>query len=152
MNADFENRKETTAAVSAVRECADTMASQAEWLQRALPDLVMGETLRASALKWSQALRDTSQRVMFELALLQAQLSEGRAEPAVVLRRLSGLDAAMMDVVAGSTELVEQLEKAAESDEAQEPAFVVVIEMVARLMAGCESAQAATRALRDALP
>lgn len=152
MNGDFENRKETTAAVSAVRECADTMASQAEWLQRALPDLVMGETLRASALKWSQALRDTSQRVMFELALLQAQLSEGRAEPAVVLRRLSGLDAAMMDVVAGSTELVEQLEKAAESDEAQEPAFVVVIEMVARLMAGCESAQAATRALRDALP
>jgi hypothetical protein len=149
---DLENRKETTTAVSAVRDCADTMASQAEWLQSASPDLVMGEALRASALKWSESLRDTSQRVMFELALLQAELSEDRAGPAVVLRRLSGLDAAMMDVVAGSTELVEQLEKAAESDETHEPAFVVVIEMVARLMAGCESAQAATRALRDALP
>jgi hypothetical protein len=152
VNSNFENRKETTTAVSAVRDCADTMASQAEWLQRALPDLVMGETLRASALKWSESLRDTSQRAMFELALLQAQLSEDRADPALVLRRLSGLDAAMMDVVAGSTELVEQLEKVAESDEAQEPTFAVVIEMVARLMAGCESAQAATRALRDAPP
>lgn len=152
MNGDFENRTEATAAMSAIRECADTMTSQAEVLQRALPDLVMEDSLRANARQWSESLNDTSQRVMFEIALLQAELSEGGADPAAVLQRLSGLDAAMMDVVAVSTELVEQLEKAAERDEAQEPAFVVVLEMVARLMAGCESAQLATRSLRDARP
>jgi hypothetical protein len=152
VNGDFENRTEATAAMSAIRECADTMTSQAEVLQRALPDLVMEDSLRANARQWSESLNDTSQRVMFEIALLQAELSEGGADPAAVLQRLSGLDAAMMDVVAVSTELVEQLEKAAERDEAQEPAFVVVLEMVARLMAGCESAQLATRSLRDARP
>jgi hypothetical protein len=152
VNGDFENRTEATAAISAIRECADTMTSQAEGLQRALPGLVMEDSLRANARQWSESLNDTSQRVMFEIALLQAELSEGGADPAAVLQRLSGLDAAMMDVVAVSTELVEQLEKAAERDEAQEPAFVVVLEMVARLMAGCESAQLATRSLRDARP
>jgi hypothetical protein len=152
VNGDFENRTEATAAMSAIRECADTMTSQAEGLQRALPGLVMEDSLRANARQWSESLNDTSQRVMFEIALLQAELSEGGADPAAVLQRLSGLDAAMMDVVAVSTELAEQLEKAAERDEAQEPAFVVVLEMVARLMAGCESAQLATRSLRDARP
>jgi hypothetical protein len=137
--------------MSAVRECADAMAGQAERLKRALPDLVMGEALRANTLRWSEALSDTSQRVLFEIALLQAELSEGRADLPVVIRRLSALDAAMLDVVAGSTELVEQLERAAERDEAQEPSFVVVIETMARLMAACESAQDATRTLRDAL-
>jgi hypothetical protein len=136
----------------AVRECADVMASQAEWLKGALTDLAMGEALRANALRWTEALSDTSQRVLFEIALLQAELSEGRADLPVAIRRLSALDAAMLDVVAGSTELVEQLEGAAERDEAQEPAFVVVIETMARLMAACESAQEATRTLRDALP
>ena len=150
MNGNLGNRKETTAAMSAVRECADAMAGQAERLKRALPDLVMGEALRANALRWSESLGDTSQRVLFEIALLQAELSEGRADLPVVIRRLSALDAAMLDVVAGSTELVEQLEAAAERDAAQEPAFVVVIETMARLMAACESAQDATRTLRDA--
>ena len=152
MNGNLGNRRQTTPAMSAVRECADAMAGQAERLKRALPDLAMGEALRADALRWSEALSDTSQRVLFEIALLQAELSEGRADLPVVIRRLSALDAAMLDVVAGSTELVEQLERAAERDEAQEPAFVVVIETMARLMAACESAQDATRTLRDALP
>lgn len=146
MNDDIDKEDATTAAISAVRECANALASEADRLQQALPNLVMEEALRGRALEWSDALRDTAQRVLFELALLQAETGVGRrAEPAAVIRRLSGLDAATMEVVAASTELVEELEVAAERDEAQEPAFVFVIEMLARLMTACESAQAATR-------
>ena len=145
MNDDFDKEDATTAAISAVRECANTLASEADRLQQALPHLVMEEALRGRAFEWSDALRDTAQRVLFELALLQAESGAGRAEPGVLMRRLSGLDAATMEVVAASTELVEELEVAAERDEAQEPAFVFVIEMLARLMTACESAQAATR-------
>ena len=63
------------------------------------------------------------------------------------LRRLSGLDAALMAVVAGATDLVDQMEKAAERDERQEPAFVLVIEAVGILLQELERARAATGAL-----
>ena len=146
MNEEFDKEDATAAAISAIRACSNTLAIEADRLQQALPDLVMEEALRGRAFEWSDALRDTAQRVLFELALLQAESGEGRrAEPAAVIRRLSGLDAATMEVVAASTGLIEELEVAAERDEAQEPAFVFVIEMVTRLMTACESAQAATR-------
>ena len=149
MNDSVDHQGKTAAALSAVRECANTMMAEAEEMQRVLPDLVMEEALRVRALRWCDALKDTAQRVVFEVALLQAQSAEGRTDPAMVLRQVAGLDAAMMDVVAASTELVEELEAAAERDESQEPSFVVMIEMVARLMAVCESAQVATREIES---
>ncbi len=140
-------RKTTIAAVTAVRACADTMQAQAESLLRSLPDVPMDATLRAKALELSAELKDTSNRVMFELALLETELGEGKADAAATLRRLSGLDAAMMSVVAGATGLVEQLEKTAERDEQQEPAFVLVIDAVGILLHELERARSATGAL-----
>ena len=107
----------------------------------------MDATLRAKALEVGAALKDASNRVMFELALLQSELSEGKADAAETLRRLSGLDAAMMSVVVGATDLVDQMGKAAERDEQQEPAFVLVIDAVGILLQELERAKAATGAL-----
>ena len=141
------SQKITIAAVTAVRACADIMATQADSLSRSLPDLPMDATLRAKALELGAALKDTSNRVMFELALLQSELSEGKADAAETLRRLSGLDAAMMAVVVGATDLVDKMEKAAERDEQQEPAFVLLIDAVGILLQELERAKAATGAL-----
>jgi hypothetical protein len=143
-------QKPTSAAVTAVRACADTMQTQSDSLKRSLADVSMEATLRARALELSAALKDTSNRVMFELALLQSELGEGKVDAAATLQRLSGLDAAMMAVVAGATDLVDQLEKAAERDEEQEPAFVLMIDAVGILLQELERASAATGALAAA--
>lgn len=143
-------QKPTSAAVTVVRACADTMQIQSDSLKRSLTAVSMETTLRARALELSAALKDTSNRVMFELALLQSELGEGKVDAAATLQRLSGLDAAMMAVVAGATDLVDQLEKAAECDEEQEPAFVLVIDAVGILLQELERARAATGALAAA--
>jgi 1,6-anhydro-N-acetylmuramate kinase len=143
-------QKPTIAAVMAIRACADTMQTQAESLMGSLPDMPMDVTLRARALELGAALKDTSNRVMFELALLQSELGEGKVDAAATLQHLSGLDAAMMTVVAGATDLVDQLEKAAERDEQQEPAFVLVIDAVGILLQELERAKTATGALAGA--
>jgi hypothetical protein len=142
--------KATIAAVTAIRACADTMQTQSETLMQSLPALPMDVTLRAKALDLGAALKDTSNRVMFELALLQSELSEGKADGAATLRRLSGLDAALMAVLSGATDLVDQMEMAAERDEQQEPAFVLVIDAVGVLLQELERAKAATGALASA--
>ncbi len=142
----------TKSAVSVVRKCADAMVSQASSLLQSLPNLAMQEALRATALQLAAGLKDTSERVMFELALLQTELGEGKADGAAVVRRLSGLDAAMMGAVAPLAEVVDALEKAAERDEAQEPAFVLVIESVGSLLQALEHAKKATAALEAILP
>lgn len=126
------------------------MERQSESLRRALSDLPMDAELRGRALDSSAALKDTSSRVMFELALLQSEIDEGKADTAASLRRLSVLDAAMMEVVAGAAELVDRLEQAAERDEQLEPAFVIVIEAVGLLMRELEKARAATAAMAQA--
>jgi hypothetical protein len=126
------------------------MQTQAEILLRSLPDVPMDATLRARALELSAAFKDTSSRVMFELALLQSELAEGKADAAATLRRLSGLDAALMAAVAKATDLLDQLEKAAERDEQQEPAFVLVLAAVGTLLQELERAKTATGALARA--
>ena len=75
------------AAMAAVRDCASTMETQAVSLLAALPKVPMDEALRASALKLSAGLNDASGRVTFELALLQTELGEGKAEAASAVRR-----------------------------------------------------------------
>jgi len=140
------------AAMAAVRDCADTMEAQAASLLQALPTLPMDEALRASALDLSAGLRDASSRVTFELALLQAELGEGKAEAASAVQRLAGMDALMMGAVAAMADVVDQLEKAAERDETNERSFVLVIEATATMLQGLEKAKAATQALVAAGP
>ena len=140
------------AAMAAVRDCADTMETQAASLLEALPTVPMNEGLRASALELSAGLKDASGRVTFELALLQAELGEGKAEAASAVQRLAGMDALMMGAVAAMADVADELEKAAERDETHERSFVLVIEATAAMLQGLEKAKAATQALDAAGP
>ena len=128
------------------------METQAESLLEALPTVPMDEALRASALELSAGLKDASGRVTFELALLQAELGEGKAEAASAVQRLAGMDALMMDAVAAMADVADELEKAAELDETYERSFVLVIEATAAMLQGLEKAKAATQALAAAGP
>ena len=145
-----DKRSLLQAAIAAVRDCADTMEAQAGDLLQALPTLPMDEALRPEALQISAGLRDAASRVTFELALLQAELAEGKADVATAIERLSGMDATMMQALAALPDTVDQLEKAAERDEAHEPAFVLVIEATSVMLQGLRTAKAATEALGEA--
>jgi hypothetical protein len=140
------------AAMAAVRDCADQMETQAASLLQALPGMPMNERLRVTAIELSAGLRDASSRVTFELALLQAELGEARADAATVVRTLSSLDATMMGALAGLAEVVEKLEKAAERDEGTERPFVLMIEATGVMLQDLEKARAATQALSAAMP
>lgn len=136
-----------TEALAAVRTCADTMEQQAVRLLQSLPDLPMDASLRAKSLALGATLKDTSGRALFEVALLQGELGNGKADVAEAVRRLAGVDAAMMGALADATDVVDQLESAAERDEQHEAAFVLVIEAVAMMMQALDEARAATSAL-----
>ncbi len=140
------------AAMTAVRECADTMETQAASLLEALPTVPMDEGLRASALELSAGLKDASGRVTFELALLQAELGEGKAEAASAVQRLAGMEALMMGAVAAMADVADELEKAAERDETNERSFVLVIEATAAMLQAIDKAKAAAQALDAAGP
>ncbi len=140
------------AAMTAVRDCAETMEAQAASLLQALLRLPMDEGLRARAMERVDRLKDASGRVMFELALLQAEVGEGKAEAAKMVERLTGMDAVMMDALATLTDVLAELEKAAERDEANEPAYVRVIEAMGVLLQGLETAKAATETLAATVP
>lgn len=139
------------AAMAAVRDCAETMDAQATGLLQSLPTVAMDAVLRASALELSAGLKDASSRVMFELALLQTEMGESKVDVVTVVERLTGMDATMMEALATLTDVVDELEKAAERDEANERAFVLVIEATGILLQGLEKAKAATEALRAAV-
>jgi chorismate synthase len=140
------------AAIAAVRDCADTMETQATSLLQSLPTVAVSGELRPSALELTAGLKDASGRVTFELALLQAELADETAAAATAVKRLSAMDATMMAAVAALTDVVDQLEAAAERDEQYEPAFVMVIEVTGRLLQKLEKAKAATEALGAAMP
>jgi hypothetical protein len=148
-----DDRKTTLrAAIAAVRDCADTMETQAAGLLAALPTVAIREELRASALDLSAGLKDAAGRVTFELALLQTEIGQGKADVTTAVKRLSAMDAAMMSAVAALADVVDQLEKAAEHDEQTEPAFVLVIEATGVMLQGIEKAKTATQALGAAVP
>jgi len=146
MTAD-DNKTLVRAAIAAVRDCAETMEVQATSLLQSLSRLPMDEGLRTTALNLSEALKDASGRVLFELALLQAEVSEGKVPIATVVERLTGMDALMMRALGTMADVVDELEKAAERDETNEGAFVLVIEAVGVLMQALEKAKAATQSL-----
>lgn len=135
------------AAIAAVRDCAGTMETQAVSLLEALRKLPMDEALRANALKLSAGLNDASGRVTFELALLQTELGEGKAEAASAVQLLAGMDALMMGAVAAMADVADELERAAELDETYEQSFVLVIEATGAMLQGLEKAKGATEAL-----
>ena len=139
-------------ALAAVRDCADTMETQAVSLLEALPTVPMDDELRTRALELNAGLKDASSRVTFELALLQAEMGEGKAEAASAVQRLAGMDAVMMGAVAAMADVADEREKAAELDEVYERSFVLVIEATAAMLQGLEKAKAATQALAVAGP
>lgn len=140
------------AAMAAVRDCADTMEAEADSLSLALPELSIDEEFRAAVLKLSSGLKDTAGRVTFELALLQTQIDAGQVDAATVVQRLSNLDATMMTALDASTDVVSQLEKAAERDEALEPAFALLMQATRVMLRKFGTARAATLVLRPATP
>ena len=149
---DDDRKTMLRAAIAAVRDCADTMETQAAGLLQALPTAAISEELRAGALDLSAGLKDAAGRVTFELALLQTQLGEGKADVTTAVKRLSAMDAAMMSAVAALADVVDQLEKAAERDEQCEPAFVLVIEATGVMLQEIEKAKTATQKLGAQAP
>lgn len=140
-------------AIAGVRDCADSMEAQAGSLAQALSTLLMPEALRGTTTEALAGLRETSGRVTFATALLQAELAASgySVNAAEVAQGLAQMDAAMMASVVPMADLVERLERAAEANETCEPAFVVVIEAVGMLLEAVERAKSATEALRAAV-
>jgi hypothetical protein len=138
------------ATIAAVRDCADKMEDRATSLLQSLPTVPMDEGLRATAIELSAGLKDASGRVMFELALLQTELGEAKADAATALQSLSRMDATMMDALAAIADVADQLENAAERDERNERAFVLVIEAAGVMLQSLEKARAATQLLSAA--
>jgi hypothetical protein len=132
------------AAIAAVRDCADAMEHSAVSLLRSLPDVPMEEGLRATVSELGARIRDASSRVTFELALLQAELGEDKADTETAVQRLSLMDATMMGALEAVPDVVDQLEHSAERDEQYEPAFVLVIEAAGVMLQALEKARAAT--------
>jgi hypothetical protein len=132
------------AAVAAVRDCADTLEQGAVSLMQSLQDVSMEDRLRAAVVDLGARLSDASSRVTFELALLQTELGEEKADVETAVQRLSTMDATMMSALEAVPDIVDQLEKSAERDEQYEPAFVLVIEAAGVMLQSLEKARAAT--------
>jgi hypothetical protein len=133
------------AAVAAVRDCADTMEQGTTSLLKSLQDVPMEERLRATVVDLGARLRDASSRVTFELALLQTELGEEKADAETAVQRLSSMDATMMRALESVPDVADQLEKSAERDEQYEPAFVLVIEAAGVMLQSLDTAKAATQ-------
>lgn len=147
MKKGSERQSLLRAAIEAVRVCADTIDERATSLLQALPDLPMDAGQRATTVDLGARLRDASSRVTFELALLQTELDEDKADAASAVQRLSRMDATMMGALEAAADVVDQLEKAAERDEQYEGAFVLVIEAAGVMLQALEKARVATQAL-----
>ncbi len=143
-------QRKILAALAAVRDCAEQMENSADRLLQALSTVPMDEILRAASLETSTGLKDTAGRVSFEVALLQAQLGEGKTNVASVVKALSSMDATIMGALASAADVVDELEAAAERDERNEPPFVMMIEATGAMLQGLERAKVATEALRGA--
>jgi len=146
MTAD-ESRIVPRAAIAAVRSCADTMETQGAHLLQALPRLPVNEALRPAVLGLASGLKDTAGRVTFELALLEAEISEGRVDAADFVQRLSNMDSSMMMALDGIADVAGQLEKSAEDDERLEPAFAFLMQAARSMLGKFGDARAATEVL-----
>jgi hypothetical protein len=142
-------RKAVLAAAAAVRECADTMEAQAGKVLGAIAGVPMQAGLRVKTADLFAALKDCAGRVTFEIALLETELGRAQRPDPEATRALVGLDAKMMEALAPLAELADDLERAAEHDPEQEPAFVLVIESAGVMLQSLDRARAATAAMAE---
>jgi hypothetical protein len=138
-----------SAAIAAVRDCAETMETQAMGLEQALPELSLDGESQAAVLELASGVKDTAGRVTFELALLQAELGEGEMPDTAVVQRLSNLDSTMMTALDAVADVAGQLEKAAELQEQCEPPFALVMQAARVMLGKFGNARAATQVLTD---
>jgi hypothetical protein len=138
-----------SAAIAAVRDCAETMETQAMGLEQALPELSLDGESQAAVLELASGVKDTAGRVTFELALLQAELGEGEMPDTAVVQRLSNLDSTMMTALDAVADVAGQLEKAAELQEQCEPPFALVMQAARVMLRKFGNARAATQVLTD---
>jgi hypothetical protein len=96
-------------------------------------------------------LSQVASEVASGVAGLDAVNAQSSDEIREVLHTLSTLEAQAMQVLSGFAFLVDSLEQAAERDEANEPAYALVIDAAAGLLQSFEKAKSATEALRTAL-
>ena len=143
-----------TAAQSAIenaRECGGRMGVSAQALRKALPSVRMEAAERTRTLELCQQLSQVASEVASGVAGLDAVNAQSSDEIREVLHTLSTLEAQAMQVLSGFAFLVDSLEQAAERDEANEPAYALVIDAAAGLLQSFEKAKSATEALRTAL-
>lgn len=148
---DVDPRTLVLDAIANVRDCAARMRASADNLQEELPRVRVDENLRAAAKGLCGRLAEASSDALSAVDEQRDAALKPELDAAVVLRALSGIEAGMMDVLAGFAELVEKLEAAAERDERCEPAFVLVIEAAGGLLQCFQTARSSTDALRAAM-
>jgi hypothetical protein len=138
-------------AIADVRDCAVQMRARAENLQKELPRVRVDENLRAAAKGLCGRLAEVSSDALSTVGEQRDAALAPQPDATAILRLLSGIEARMMDVLAGFAELVEKLEAEAERDERCEPAFVLAIETAGGLLQRFQAAKTSTDALRAAL-
>jgi ABC-type transporter Mla subunit MlaD len=138
-------------AIENVRECGAQMGTRAQALRTALPNVRMAAAERNHALELCDQLSAVAGEVASGVAGLDAVNADSADEIQEVLRTLSTLEAQAMQVLAAFTFLVDSLEQAAERDEANEPAYALVIDAAAGMLNSFETAKSATEALRGML-
>lgn len=144
-------RTKARSAIANVRQCGVQMGASAQALRAALPGVRMDAATRNRTLDLCEQLSAGASEVASGVAGLDAVSAKSEDELQEVLQTLSALEAQMMQVLAGFSALVDSLEQAGERDEANEPAFVLVIETAAGLLKSFQKAKSSTEALRAAL-
>jgi hypothetical protein len=138
-------------AIAAVTDCAAQILTEASSLQEQLKSSRVPEPLADDAQALALSLDAEAVGALGVLKELRSATESGYLNGAEVQRVLTEIDARFVAALAGLVDMSGRLEKAAETDERLEPLFVLVIEAAGRLLEGFQSAQAATRALRDAM-
>ena len=144
-------RTAAQSAIVSVRDCGAQMGASAHALRTALPSVRMDEGARNRTLDLCEQLSAVAGEVASGVAGLNEVSARSDDEVREVLHTLSTLEAQMMQALAGFSGLVESLEQAGERDEANEPAYVLVIDAAAGLLQSFQKARSSTEALRAAL-
>jgi len=144
-------RTAAQSAIVSVRDCGAQMGASAHALRTALPSVRMDEGARNRTLDLCEHLSAVAGEVASGVAGLNEVSARSDDEVREVLHTLSTLEAQMMQALAGFSGLVESLEQAGERDEANEPAYVLVIDAAAGLLQSFQKARSSTEALRAAL-
>jgi len=144
-------RTRAQSAIANVRACGAQMGASAQALRTALPNVRMEAAERNKTLELCEQLSAVASEVASGVAGLDAVSARSEDEIHEVLRTLSMLEAQMMQALAGFSVLADSLEQAGERDEANEPAYVLVIDAAAGLLQSFQKAKSSTEALRAAL-